>query len=374
MPARSFLLDLPSKPTPKRVPPSAQESESLTSFEKKIAANPYAAILATPVRQCLYTRLLLPNAFLTKFIQAAGPDDQPWVVPERILPHALTRNPKSDLSQDNLRHGFGKWMATTSTVIDSAIREGRHRMINPSGFIRQDMAKLVYAQWSIRVAHEFKLLFRTSFTKPTKTRPSLRHPRFIVLDGSHAHPPGIKNASSTWAKQSSRGGDELGVDSASVLGLRSAQNVELPCVLYFGTGLRPTSETTTAEPETVGKDKAQEQVTLESVAVAGSPWMDINITKPTLPAFTKDKLPTRARMEVSQSNGRRFKTPVYDMEQLFAHHPQGLEVIKATCLDLLPHAQVPSDDQDTAPVWVGVRGSKETIPVCVGLWKMASMY
>ncbi|KAG0275867.1 hypothetical protein BGZ95_008279 [Linnemannia exigua] len=246
-------------------------------------------------------------------------------------------------------------------------------MINPSGFIRQDMAKLVYTQWSIRVAHEFKLLFKTSFTKPTKTRPSLRHPRFVVLDGSHVQLPGIQNASSTRTKQSSEGGDESGVDSTSVLGFRSAQNVELPCVLYFGTGLRPTSEITSKELETVSKNKAQEQTAFGSVTLAGSPWMDIDIAKPTLPLFAKDKLPSRVRMEVSQSTGRRFKTPVYDMERLFAHHPQGLEVIKASCLDLLPHAHIPSNNQEQAPVWVGVRGSKETIPVCVGLWKMASM-
>jgi hypothetical protein len=103
MPPRSFLLDLPTKPTSKRLTPAQREHQPLSAFEKKIEHNPYgmphvlmfwrgghdprqprpfislktsplrpnmylfplmstiAAILATPVRQCLYTRLLLPS-------------------------------------------------------------------------------------------------------------------------------------------------------------------------------------------------------------------------------------------------------------------------------------------------------------------------
>ncbi|KAF9135405.1 hypothetical protein BGW39_003202 [Mortierella sp. 14UC] len=370
MPPRSFLLDPPTKPASKRAIPSLQEPANLTPFEKKIAANPYA----TPVRQCLYTRLILPNAFLTKFIQAAGPDDRPWIVPERILPHVITRKPKRDLSHDDPRNGFGKWMATTSAVIDSAIKEGRYRMINPAGFMRQDMTKLVYAQWSIRVAHEFRILPGTSYSEANKKESSLRHPRFISLDGSKARPPGTKKSSGGSTKHGSVKENESEAESGSVLGFRSAQNVELPCVMYFDKGLQQASGTSRKDGDTVDMDEVQEQPTLGSVTVpAGSPLKDIDITKPRLPVFAKDRLPLREHMEILQSNGRKFKTPVYDMERLFAHHPQGLEVIKAACLDLLPRGQRPSDDQDSVPVWVGVRGSKTTIPVCIGLWKMASM-
>lgn len=108
MPPRSFLLDLPAKPKSKRLTPSQRNPEPLSSFEKKIANNPYgmpllyamfweaimaranqepffhcrscpltshlpllpmsnlAAILATPVRQCLYTRLLLPSGTVSE--------------------------------------------------------------------------------------------------------------------------------------------------------------------------------------------------------------------------------------------------------------------------------------------------------------------
>lgn len=63
-------------------------------------------------------------AFLTKFIQAAGPDDRPWIVPERILPHAITKKPTPSAYQDDPRNGLGRWMTTTSAVIDNVIREG----------------------------------------------------------------------------------------------------------------------------------------------------------------------------------------------------------------------------------------------------------
>ncbi|KAF9152740.1 hypothetical protein BG015_004795 [Linnemannia schmuckeri] len=356
MPPRSFLLDLPTRPTPKRLSPAKREHEALTSFEKKVANNPYA--------------------FLTKFIQAAGPNDQPWIVPERILPHAITKKPTPSAYQDDPRNGFGKWMTTTSAVIDSVIREGRYKMINTAAFMRQDMSKLVYAQWSIRVAHEFKVLYKTSFTKETKKQPTLRRPRFIVMDGSHAHPPGGRETS----ESSGTSGVMEGL--GPILGFRSAQRIEVPCVLYFGKGLQLTSGMTSKDASAVSKETKKSNETK-----MGKDWdisvprripatgllEDLDITKPNLPVFAKDRQPTHEQMEIWQSSGRRFKSSVYDMERLFEHHPQGLEVIKQKCLELLPTAQVPSTDKDATPMWLGVRGSRETIPICIGLWKMASI-
>ncbi|KAF9094594.1 hypothetical protein BGX29_009438 [Mortierella sp. GBA35] len=363
MPERSFLLDPPKKPTLKRVPLSECDDVALTPFERKIAANPYASILATPVRQCLYTRLLLPNAFLTKFIQAAGPDDRPWIVPERILPYAITKKPTSHSYQDDPRKGLGKWVTSTSAIIDGVVKEGRYKFINPAAFMRPDMSKLVYAQWSIRVAHQFRVLFRESLTKPSKKRPSLRHPRLTLLDGSKTRPPGTKTRS---------GALEEGL--GSTLGFRSAQNVELPCVLYFGKGLHlafTADKQHQAAAEHTSKDQDRD-LKEQALATSGAPSTDIDITKPSLPTFSKDNGPTHERLEILQSNGRRFMSPVYDMERLFEHHPQGLDVIKKTCLDLLPNAQIPSQ-LDSGSIWMGVRGSRETIPIAVGLWKMASL-
>ncbi|KAF9904316.1 hypothetical protein EC991_002822 [Linnemannia zychae] len=250
----------------------------------------------------------------------------------------------------------------------------RYRVINPAGFMRQDMTSLVYAQWSIRITHEFRTLPGTLFSEANKKIPSLRHPLFIALDGSQAHPPGTKRSSGAIIRHGSTKEDKSEVESRSVLGFRSAQNVELPCVLYFGKGLQLAHGAIKKDAETLDESVAHGHSTVDSTPVPeGSSWKDIDITKPELPVLAKDRLPFREQMEISQSNGRKFTSPVYDIERLFAHHPQGLEVIKSSCLDLLPRGQRPSDDHDSVPMWVGIRGSKATIPVCVGLWKLASM-
>lgn len=249
---------------------------------------------------------------------------------------------------------------------------GRYKMINTAAFMRQDMSALVYAQWSIRVAYEFRVLYKMSFTKETKTQPSLRRPRFIVMDGSHAHPPEGRKSS---ANSDSSG---LAEGLGSILGFRSSQRIEVPCVMYFDKGLELTSgvsskDTVVAGKETNKNKKKDQDLSVQRRTPATGLLEEIDITKPSLPVFTKDRQPTQEQIEIWQSSGRRFKSPVYDMERLFEHHPQGLEVIKQKCLELLPNDQRPSGDQGSVPMWLGVRGSKETIPICIGLWKMAYM-
>lgn len=245
---------------------------------------------------------------------------------------------------------------------------GRYKMINTAAFMRQDMSKLIYAQWSIRVAHEFRVLYKTSFTKETKKQPTLRRPRFIVMDGTHAHPPGTRR------KTGITDGSELVEGLGPILGFRSAQKIEVPCVLYFGKGLRLTSGTgTSKDAEAVSKENKRNKnrdLSMSRRTAESGLLEEIDITKPNLPTLAKDGQSTHEQMEIWQSTGRRFKSPVYDMERLFEHHPQGLDVIKQKCLELMPNAQVPSSDEEAAPIWLGVRGSRETIPICIGLWKM----
>lgn len=242
-------------------------------------------------------------------------------------------------------------------------------MINTAAFMRQDMSALVYAQWSIRVAHEFRVLYKTSFTKETKTQPILRRPRFIVMDGSHALPPGSLKDSS--------GSSGLVEGLGPILGFRSAQKIEVPCVIYFDKGLQLASGEPCKKTAVVGKKTKKKKgqdfsVQPRTPDITGL-LEDIDITKPSLPVFPKSRQPAHERIEIWQSNGRRFKSPVYDMERLFEHHPQGLDVIKQKCLELLPNDQSPPGNQGPVPMWLGVRGSRETIPICIGLWKMAYM-
>lgn len=191
------------------------------------------------------------------------------------------------------------------------------------------------------------------------------------MDGTHANPPGTRR------KIDVTGSSGLVEGLGPILGFRSAQKIEVPCVLYFGKGLQLTSGTDTSKDaaavskerkENKDRDLAVSRRTSESGLLE-----EIDITKPNLPTLAKDRQSTHEQMEIWQSSGRRFKSPVYDMEQLFEHHPQGLDVIKQKCLELMPNAQVPSVDEIEVPMWLGVRGSRETIPICIGLWKMTSL-
>ncbi|KAF9921725.1 hypothetical protein FBU30_008212 [Linnemannia zychae] len=282
MPPRSFILDRPTKPPLKRVSPSKQKSITPSTYEKKIASNPYA--------------------FLTKIIQAAGPNDTPWIVPERILPHAITKISTSESNQEQLRNGPGKWVRTTFDVIDSVVKEGRYKIITTSGFMRTDMSKLIYAQWSIRVAHEFRELFKASTLKSTKTQSSIRQSRFVILDGSHAHPPGSQMSVKTNVTNGNADDDEEKTDLKSILEFRSAQNMEIPCVLYFDKGLQTAfkqveldSENQENNEATQNRDQNIIQKKPSEIAIATLLGLEqlneIDITKPTLPASTKDQQP-----------------------------------------------------------------------------------
>ncbi|KAH8727101.1 hypothetical protein GQ44DRAFT_612234 [Phaeosphaeriaceae sp. PMI808] len=56
--------------------------ENLTPFQQKLLATPYAHALASPVRQCRATLILLPVAFLTTLHARPHPTtDDPWLLP-----------------------------------------------------------------------------------------------------------------------------------------------------------------------------------------------------------------------------------------------------------------------------------------------------
>ncbi|KAF9376704.1 hypothetical protein CPB97_010648 [Podila verticillata] len=153
--ARSFLFDEPHRPRSKRqLSDKDGPLKDRTKFERDLASNQFAAILASPIRQCFFTRKSLPSAFLTKLIQAAPSEsfDRPWIVPEGIIPAGA-----STLGEPR-RFGFGKWIFSNSKIIGAMVKEGKYKMINAAAFIRPDLPQLIYAQMTYRVATGFQNL------------------------------------------------------------------------------------------------------------------------------------------------------------------------------------------------------------------------
>ncbi|RDW71178.1 hypothetical protein BP6252_07741 [Coleophoma cylindrospora] len=65
--------------------PKAPPSKTPTAFQKQLAKNPYAQALATPVRRCLLTNVVLPKYFLQEFNIMAHPEtQQPLYVPQNL--------------------------------------------------------------------------------------------------------------------------------------------------------------------------------------------------------------------------------------------------------------------------------------------------
>ncbi|KAF9434992.1 hypothetical protein BGZ76_007079 [Entomortierella beljakovae] len=97
---------------------------------------------------------------MTKLIQAApeARGDRAWIVPEKIIPYRLIKGSTS--KHDSSRFGIGKWVHSGTQTLERMTKEGKYKMINPSAYMRPDIARLVYAQWTIRVAYDLTELGR----------------------------------------------------------------------------------------------------------------------------------------------------------------------------------------------------------------------
>ncbi|KAG0234909.1 hypothetical protein BGX31_004418 [Mortierella sp. GBA43] len=320
---RSFLLDPYSKPPSLRASPSRELPEDVAPFERRLASNPYASILATPVRQCLYTRKSLPNAFLTKLIQAASdvPKERPWIVTEGILPHQITREHASN------RYGTGRWVYSGPNIMERMIKDGKYKMISSSAQIRPNLAQLVYAQWTIRVASDIvDLCMPTSGPSPVIL---LENEAAAKVEGSNAE---TKDTCLTWSGNSTD---------------------KLQCVLYFGP---PRSDIDSAD----GNLQNQEDEAL------------IDITQPNLPT-----LMDRSRvLKTATINGVEKNTvtvPMYAMEHLFHNHSNGLRAIQLACTRRLLHAMSNDQTVNQNSRWIGLVESPASVAAAMGLWKLAAM-
>ncbi|KAG9321619.1 hypothetical protein KVV02_006723 [Mortierella alpina] len=326
--SRSFLLDAPRKPPSKRSSPSRDLPGNAIAFEQQIANNPYASILATPLRQCLYTRKSLPSAFMTKLIQAAAdsPRERSWIVPEQIIPRSLSPH-SSRGTQD--RHGMGKWVFSGFKVMESMVKEGKYKIIASSAYMRPDIMQLVYAQWTIRVAHEFHSL--------SKLSPRRRMPMVKLT-------PAAEPRTHTGASQ----------DATETVLLNAPTHRPPLCVLFFQNGLLPFKH---ADGDPVPLDP-----TLK---------VDIDITHPDLPSFESYREHGPKTVTVCGGKKATATVPLYDMNQLFRNHPEGLLAIQHACSGRPLDLHSPGQDPHTQ--WVGIVESSWGLPIATGLWKLSSL-
>ncbi|RIB21326.1 hypothetical protein C2G38_2140712 [Gigaspora rosea] len=173
----SILLD-PEGPYNKDLPkykraeaPLACEFKQLTKLEQEVIMNPYAAIIASPIRRCFYHERWFPNDFLVRFIKAYDEKTKStWLVPD-FEEYGGIKRP-----------GKGRWLKLNSTVIQKATKEGKYKYINPHAFWRPDMHEHV---WNILVMRATDRLQRFFNSVATQSFPAKRERVLLrVLSGT----------------------------------------------------------------------------------------------------------------------------------------------------------------------------------------------
>ncbi|KAF9171339.1 hypothetical protein BGX21_007754 [Mortierella sp. AD011] len=231
---------------------------------------------------------------------------------------------------DSSRSGLGKWIYSGSKTVEAMVKEGKYKMINSSAYMRPDMARLIYAQWTIRVAYDAMQLGNGGSKQSSIITLTNLRPRDQSGDGV--------------------------VDDIAVY--NSPGNKRLQCVLYFGE-----SDKTTASSG--GGESKDTKADLTSHQNSSAP---IDITRPKLPSFMS-RSRVVSHVKIRCKDGTTFKAPLYDMGQLFNNHPQGLEAIrKSFSVDISPKENSASSCQ-----WLGLVESEKTLPVATGLWKLVSI-
>ncbi len=202
-------------------------------------------------------------------------------------------------------------------------------MISPSAFMRPDIAQLVYAQWTIRVSHEFCNL--------SKLSPRRRMPVVKLT-------PAVEPESHTGASQ----------DTPDTILLDVPTHRPPLCVLFFRNGLMPLK---------------QNDVDLKPIGSTLN--VDIDITGPDLPSFENHREHGVKTVQVRRGKKAVATLPMYDMSQLFSNHPQGLLAIQRACSSRPLDLHAPGQDPQTQ--WVGIVESSLSLPIATGLWKLASL-
>nr|CAG8595266.1 14953_t:CDS:2 [Entrophospora candida]CAG8611078.1 5562_t:CDS:2 [Entrophospora candida] len=115
------------KAEPKRI-----DVKKLPRFEQNIMINPYATLLQTPIRQCIYHERWFPTSFLVRFIKAYNEKTSTtWIVP--------------DFADEGVkRPGKGFWIRCNSKILQLTTKEGKYKYIDNNAFWRPDMHEHVW--------------------------------------------------------------------------------------------------------------------------------------------------------------------------------------------------------------------------------------
>ncbi|GJJ79187.1 hypothetical protein EMPS_11546 [Entomortierella parvispora] len=322
---RSFILDHMAAPRLKRtLEPTAPGRSS--EFELRMASNPYAAILASPIRMCIYTRKILPNGMMTRLIQAAPPhgseDNRPWIVPDRILP--------TDTASS--RAGASRWAFSRSDILAGVAKEGKYKILSAWAHMRPDTAELVYAQWTIRVAKDFQVAVRDR----------KRGARVF-----------------TAVKQVNAGSDasQDSLETNNDIAFEIPENRRLQCVLHF-------------------KSYGHESTRADSTADKNPPDLGALPSKAAVPSISLPTFMPRSQLQSEVSLCRKGtscgRVPMYDMDLLFHNNPKGLEAILKTFLDQVKDPMSLLADEDGLKI--GLTAAPHTVELAQGLFKLVSMH
>jgi len=219
-------------------------------------------------------------------------------------------------------------------------RLGKYKMINSSAFIRPNLARLVYAQWTIRVASEMTELCRA------KGGPSP-----VAILKYEVPVPALEEE-----------GSSASMEDVRLMMTGSTLSKKLQCVLYFGPP-RPDNNLGVGDSES-------KEASNDPQNQRDQPLPDI--TQPSLPTLM-DRSRVLKLVKVHSSATTAFTVPMYDMEQLFHNHPNGLRAMQQACTRRLFLATPKDQIIDRNPRWIGLAESPSSVAAAMGLWKLAFM-
>jgi hypothetical protein len=127
--------------------PKPPPSKNPTSFQKILAQNPYARALATPVRSCRATSVVLPRYFLQDFNLMLHPETkEPWWVPRslaRVHRGLLSEKEDADGEEAIAEDGAEKPVSQDDGAEDNEMQSGKESDVSEheTDNITQDKSK-----------------------------------------------------------------------------------------------------------------------------------------------------------------------------------------------------------------------------------------
>lgn len=144
-------------------PPSESDFDKLSQYEQRVLSNPFAMMLASPVRRDIHSERMIPNALMIRFIRAFDNESKrTWIVPDKVSRFT------------NKRTGIARWIRAEARVIQHMGTSGRYRLIDNKGFWRPDMAEHVGKLLRESILDEVKVLAAGNFIEKTDSSDAIQ--------------------------------------------------------------------------------------------------------------------------------------------------------------------------------------------------------